>query len=106
MSDIQKRFLIVTVLTCLISVSQANAQNTEAPAASPPPEIVPETAEKKKVPPLDEVMQIIEEYFTDRKGYKSGDMLTRGEIKPLFRELQQAGWSVKAEKEILNRLHA
>ncbi|WP_417387259.1 hypothetical protein [Gimesia sp.] len=106
MSDIQKRFLIVTLLTCLIPVSRGNAQNSNVPVASPPPEIVPESAEKKKVPLLDEVMQIIEEYFTDRKGYKSGDMLTRGEIKPLFRELQQAGWSVKAEKEILKRLHA
>ncbi|QDT77410.1 hypothetical protein Mal35_08360 [Gimesia maris] len=106
MSAIRKLFLSVTVLTCLIPVSRGNAQNAGVPAANPLPEIIPESAEKKKVPPLDEVMQIIEEYFTDRKGYKSGDLLTRGQIKPLFRELQQAGWTVKAEKEILKRLHA
>ncbi|QDT90991.1 hypothetical protein [Gimesia algae] len=106
MSAIRKLFPVVTIVACLIPVSRGNAQEVKAPAADTLPEIVPETAEKKKIPPLDEVMQIIEEYFSDRKGYKSGDMLTRGQIKPLFRQLQQAGWSVKAEKDILKRLHA
>lgn len=106
MSVIQKLIPVITILACLIPVSSGNAQDVKAPVAEPLPEIIPETAEKKKIPPLDEVMQIIEEYFTDRKGYKSGDLLTRGQIKPLFRELRQAGWSVKAENEILKRLHA
>ncbi|WP_417382257.1 hypothetical protein [Gimesia sp.] len=106
MSAMRKLSLVVAILICLLPVSRGNAQNSEAPAADSLPEIVPETAEKKKVPSLDEVMQIIEDYFSDRKGYKSGDLLTRGQIKPLLRELQQAGWPVKAEKEILKRLHA
>lgn len=99
-------FCVGTILFCLIPVHEGKTQDVKKPAADPPPEIIPESAEKKEVPPLDVVMQMIEEYFTGRKGYKSGDMLTRGQIKPLFSELRQAGWSVKAENEILKRLHA
>ncbi|QGQ23018.1 hypothetical protein F1728_10205 [Gimesia benthica] len=80
-------------------------------AADPPkgtalPEVIPDDAmPPKKLPKLSEVMSIAREYFTNRKGYESGDLLTSNDVKPLFRELQQAGWKVKAEKVILSRMH-
>lgn len=70
------------------------------------PEIVPETPDSKEIPPLEEVLTITQNYFTGRKNYKSGDFLTRNQIKPLFSQLQKAGWTVKAEKNILKRIHA
>ncbi|WP_339734102.1 hypothetical protein [uncultured Gimesia sp.] len=70
------------------------------------PEIVPETPGSKKMPPLEEVLTITQNYFTGWEGYQSGDYITRNQIKPLFRQLQKAGWTVKAEKNILKRIHA
>lgn len=79
----------------------------EPKPASSLPEVVPETAQPAQKPPeLSEVLKITRDYFAEVKGYQSGDLLTRNQVKPLFRELQQAGWKVKAEKGILKRMHA
>lgn len=68
------------------------------------PEITAKTKTKK--PTLKEVMKITQMYFSDLKHYQSGDLITRNKMKPLFRQLQKAGWAMKSEKAILSRLHS
>lgn len=88
----------------LIFTTPAFADELKEKAALP--EIEPETPDSRKIPPWEEVLKMTQAYFTEMTGYESGDFLTRNQIKPLFRQLQKAGWTVKAEKEILKRLHA
>ncbi|MCH9656247.1 MAG: hypothetical protein K0U86_22060 [Planctomycetes bacterium] len=70
------------------------------------PEIIPETKTQPKLPSLGEVLKITQEYFQGFKQYQPGDLITRNQMKPLFRQLQKAGWSVKSEPKILSRLHS
>ena len=94
------------LLALFIWTTPAYTKEPEAKQKESLPEIVPDTPETHKTPPLEEVMQATETFFSEWKGYEPGDYLTRNRVKPLFRQLQKLGWSVKAEKEILNRIHA
>lgn len=96
---------ITSILTVLLSLPVLQAAEPEQPAARP--QLVPQTdMPPPKLPELSEVMNIARTFFDSWKGYQSGDLLTSNKVKPLFRELQQAGWKVKAEKNILKRMHS
>lgn len=83
---------------------------TELPAepkeSAPLPEIIPGSKTQPPLPTLKAALQITQEYFAGLKQYQSGDLITRNKMKPVFRELQKAGWRVKSEKMILSRLHS
>jgi len=90
-----------------LSLSFSNpAFSAEPKEKTPLPEITPETKTQPKLPTLKEVMNITQVYFAGLKHYQTGDLLTRNQMKPLFRQLQKAGWTVKSEKKILSRLHS
>lgn len=93
------------LFTILILTTPAFSAEPKAKNKAALPEIVPETSDSRKIPPLEEVLTITQNYFMGWEGYQSGDFLTRNKIKPLFRQLQKAGWTVKAEKDILKRIH-
>ncbi len=101
---ISKWFLAGSVLTGLFSTPRLQAADpVQAPAL---PEVISKAGmPAPKLPELSEVLTISRNYFTTWKGYRAGDLLTSNKVKPLFRELQQAGWKVKAEKNILKRMH-
>lgn len=105
MSFISKWCLIGSILSGLCSLPLLQAKDPQK--SSPLPAVVPNNGmPDKKLPELSEVMTIAREYFTSQKGYESDDLLTNNRVKPLFRELQQAGWKVKTEKNILKRMHS
>ena len=83
-----------------------SALSAEPKETAPLPEITPKTKTQLKLPTLKEVMNITQVYFTGLKHYQTGDMITRNQMKPLFSQLQKAGWTVKSEKRILSRLHS
>lgn len=95
--------IAVLVLTTPVFAADPKKKGQEKEAL---PEIVPETPGSKEMPPLEEVLTIVQNYFTGWKGYQPGDFITRNKIKPLFRQLQKAGWAVKEEKNILKRIHS
>ena len=80
--------------------------SAEPEKSVPEPEIIPGSKTQPKLPTLKEVLIITQEYFGGLKYYQSGDLITRNKMKPVFRQLQKAGWSVKSEKMILSRLHS
>tara|TARA_R110002095_G_scaffold172230_1_gene149628 strand:- start:566 stop:1219 length:654 start_codon:yes stop_codon:yes gene_type:complete len=96
-------------LTGILFVSLIGATTVLAadPKESAPlPEITPETETPPPLPTLEAVLTITQEFFTGLRNYEPGDMLTRNQVKPVFRQLQKAGWTVKAENNILKRVHA
>ena len=106
MSIISKYCFSGLLILNLFQVSFLQAADPKK-TASPLPEIIPETAmPAPKLPELTEVMNITREYFAQWKGYEPGDLLTRNKVKPLFRDLQKAGWKVKEEPQLLKRMHS
>ncbi len=98
------QFFSGILLGSLILTTSAFAADPKAKTQLP--EIIPGTQAPAKLPSLGEVTRIIQEQFIGLKHYQSGDLITRSEVKPIFTQLQKAGWAVKKEKEILNRVHA
>ncbi len=96
-------FSAILFLSLIWAIPVISAEPKEA---APLPEITPETDAPPKLPTLEEVLEITQEYFAGLQNYEPGDMLTRNQVKPLFRQFQKAGWTAKAEKNILSRVHA
>ncbi|MFK7776573.1 MAG: hypothetical protein QM501_00450 [Gimesia sp.] len=93
---------LLFVILCSSTTGLSAAPKKSAPL----PEVIPGSKIPSKLPPLKEVLQITQEYFAGLKHYQPGDLITRKKMMPVFRQLQQAGWSVKSEKMILSRLHS
>jgi len=104
MSVLHNQFFSVLLFASLVLATPVFAADRKESARLP--EIIPETEATPELPSLEESLKLTQEYFTGLKHYQSGDLITRTEIKPVFRQLQKAGWTVKAEKNILKRVHA
>lgn len=99
-----KLFFSGILLGSLILTGPAFSADPEA--TNQLPEIIPGTQSPKKLPTLGEVTKIIQGQFAGLKYYQTGDLITRNQVRPVFKQLQKAGWDVKEQKEILNRVHA
>lgn len=104
MSLFHNQFFSRILLASLIIITPAFAADPKEETELP--EIIPESATSSSIPPLGEVLKILEGYFSRLADFEPGDLITRNQIKPVFRQLQKAGWDVKEEKVLLSRVHA
>lgn len=106
---IRNPFLSGMILTSLLITSlsyAADPKGAEPKKEAELPEITPGTPTSSQLPPLGEVLKIVEVYFSNLSQFEPGDLITRNQVKPVFRQLQKAGWTMKEAKAILNRVHA
>jgi hypothetical protein len=61
------------------------------------------TAEEEKLPSFGDVAKVVETSLAHRG---SGDIISRGDLGPVFRDLDILGWTVEDEKEILQQVLA
>jgi hypothetical protein len=62
------------------------------------------TAPAQPLPPFDEVTQAVEKHFAQARAYRSGDILTREAVAPLFARLEKIHWKVEDRAEIEQQL--
>jgi hypothetical protein len=62
--------------------------------------------ESKGVPEFSVISRCVERYFQGLDDHKPGDLISRGEVEPLFDALERLGWSTAAKPAILRRLPA
>ena len=60
-----------------------------------------QAAEKKSRPAFDKVRSTVQRHFENLNAYKSGDIISKDEVRPVFQKLNKLGWKVKDEKKIL-----
>ncbi|MCG8584499.1 MAG: hypothetical protein MI757_07300 [Pirellulales bacterium] len=53
-----------------------------------------------------EVQQIVARHFSAIKGYQPGDLITRGQVADLFKQLELYGWKVADKNAILGQVLA
>jgi len=71
----------------------------EQPAEAPTP-----TAPAKKFPKWSKVEKRAHTHFTDLEGHKKGDLISQGDLKGLFKELEKLGWSVEDQRKLSDQL--
>jgi hypothetical protein len=50
------------------------------------------------------VKQAVDQHFARLPGYRPGDIITKGDVQPLFGRLNELGWPVKDQQAILAQL--
>ena len=60
------------------------------------------TSGNKPLPKFEQVEKTVVGYFDRLKGYKSGEILSRGLVEPVFRDLERIGWKVAGRKAVLD----
>ncbi|NQU21883.1 MAG: hypothetical protein HQ567_11425 [Candidatus Nealsonbacteria bacterium] len=60
----------------------------------------------EKLPPLDEVERIVQKHFASLRKYRDGDIIARGDVKPIFTQLEAIGWKVADRADILSAVMA
>jgi len=58
----------------------------------------------KSLPRFQVVEKMVRSYFAGLKGYRSGELLARNQVGPLFVRLEKLGWRVKERDKISARL--
>jgi hypothetical protein len=60
--------------------------------------------EKTLWPKLEEVRKAAEKHFKTLANYEPGDILSRGDVEPIFKHLEQLGWKVSDHKQIVEQV--
>jgi len=55
----------------------------------------------KSLPKFSEVKKTVRQYFDQLPGYREGEILSRGQVEPVFRALDKLGWHVAQQKAIV-----
>jgi len=63
-------------------------------------------APAEKLPPFADVQRVVQAHFQAKPDYKPGDIIARGDIKPVFSALAQIGFEVADAKAILESVPA
>src|SRR5262245_43462343 len=61
-------------------------------------------AEPTKLPAFGNIRRAVEEHLAELRDKPAGDILTRGNIQPLFATFKELGWEASEEQELLSRL--
>jgi len=64
------------------------------------------SATDKPMPPFSDVEAAVLRYFRALPNYRSGDLITRGEVKPLWGQLQKLGFSPSDAEQIIGDIPA
>lgn len=76
------------------------AQCTQAADERPLIEPNGGTTAKNRPPDFKEIEKAVAKQLSSAKDYKTGDLLTEASVSPVFKSLEDLGWSVKEKKEI------
>jgi hypothetical protein len=52
------------------------------------------------------VRQVVDRQLAKRPDYRAGDIISKGDVKPIFDQLSKRGWKVADQKEILEKVLA
>ncbi len=77
---------LVTAAVCSVSASCAMAKGAKA------------------LPRFGEIERVVSEQFAALPDYQEADIVSKGEVKPIFPRLTKLGWKVADEKAILKQL--
>jgi hypothetical protein len=92
---------------CNVSAApQRRAQSTRSTAsARPRPPETPKSDQKPSDwPSFSTVTEVVEQSFKAKRHYKPGDLISRGDLDPIFAELGEMGWKVNDRTEIERQL--
>jgi len=92
----RRRNLGLRTLTAAALASAVLLPACLASGASPPRELPP-----FDLPPFDEVKKIVQKHFASLPNYRDGDIIARGDVRPLFTKFEGIGWKVADRKEIV-----
>ncbi len=57
---------------------------------------------RKELPSFDKVEQIVQKHFATLSNYRDGYIIARGDVKPLWAQLEAVGWKVADRAEIVS----
>lgn len=60
--------------------------------------------EKTSWPKLDQVLEAAEKHFKTLANYEPGDILSRGDVEPIFKRLEKLGWKVHDHKQLVEQV--
>lgn len=61
---------------------------------------------EEKMPNWTTVQNVVQQHLSEKKGYRPGDLLSKGDVDGIFAELRSLGWKVKDQKEISKQVLA
>lgn len=61
-------------------------------------------AEKTSWPKIDQVVEAAEKHFKTLANYEPGDILSRGDVEPIFKRLEKLGWKVRDRKPLIEQI--
>ena len=59
---------------------------------------------KKPLPTFTAVRNVVDRHFAEMPDFRPGDIISQGDLKPIFPELKKIGWKVRDEKELVSRV--
>ena len=62
------------------------------------------TANEGKISSAQDVTAVAQDYFAELENYRSGDLVTTDDVKPLLKKLSKKGWNVPEQETLLARL--
>ena len=57
-----------------------------------------------EIPVFSHVTATIQTHFAETRGWQPGDLISRADVKPIFNQLQQLGWTVSDKDKILSEM--
>ena len=62
------------------------------------------TADEAEIKTVKDLNSVVKKYFANLEGYRSGDLITTGDVGPLLQLLKKKGWSVPQRSTLTSRL--
>jgi len=62
------------------------------------------SGQEEQLPSFDMVRGIVEPHFSAQRDYRSGDIISKRDVQPLFSQLESLGWKVSDQEEILSEM--
>ena len=59
---------------------------------------------KKPLPTFTAVREVVDRHFAEMPDFTPGDIISQGDLKPIFPESKKIGWNVRDEKELVSRV--
>ena len=57
-----------------------------------------------KLPAMSAIQKAVQQHFAMLPGYRSGDLIAKGDVQPVFSELKELGWQVEDEQAIVSQV--
>jgi hypothetical protein len=61
-------------------------------------------ADQPRLPPFEDVQQCVEDYFQKDRDRRKEDLVTRGQVAEVLKQLQQLGWKVPQQQQLIEKV--